>query len=340
MNDAIYFDARLVNVRAHGSAHIPVLDVQVEVKAQSWGGGESVRVQYEKGDDVQLTPFLVDPYLTWNPDPNGAGESWSQFVARGFPKSTRVNPLSVDGEPAAQYELLFPIAPATLSQMEETRADKPRFGVVLRFSGIVQRKVPSATAPPIPEPFQITVPVWRADARGQPPEIERSKWVDEILPGLGAGAWIVYEIPTVAFEGSAQVDEYLRNAVTQFNHHEWKLCVAACRDVVEALEPELAAEVNTAFGGRGGSAPRKTRALMEGYANLIEAIQTFQASSKSFLAAGAHPERPEQLIERPDAEFALWIALAMRRYVGMRLKSNRPPAFVPPGGRETGETAG
>jgi hypothetical protein len=276
MLDSIYFEAKLIDVRAHGSDHVPVLAARVELKAQSWGGGESVRMQFEKGDDVQLTPFLVDPYLTWNPDPDGAGESWPQFVARGFPKSTRVNPLRVDAEPPAQYELLFPIAPATLSQMEETRADKPRIGIVLRLSGVVIRKFAGAGGGSTgPEPFQITVPVWRSDARGQPPEIERSKWVDEILPGLGVGSWVVYEIPTVAFEGAAQVDEYVRNAVTQFNHHEWKLCVAACRDVVEALEPEVTAQVNTAFGGRGGSAPKKSRALMDGYANLLEAMQSF-----------------------------------------------------------------
>lgn len=329
MSDQIWFEARAVNVRAYNSTHVPMLDVLVEIEAHSWGGGESVRTVYEKGDEVALTPLFIDAFLGWNPAPDAAGENWPQYVARGFARSTRTNPLRVDAEPPTQIELMFPIPLATLSQMEETREEKPRIGVWVRLAGVVQRKPAGQSSAHPVEPFQITIPIWRSDARGQPLEIERSKWVDEVLPGLGVGSWTVFEIPTAAFDGSAQVDEYVRNAVTQFHHHEWKLCVAACRDVVEALEPELRAQVNTAFGGRGGSASKKARALSVSYADLMEAMQTFQAASKSLLAAGAHPERPDQLIERPDAEFALWIAIALRRYVGMRLRGSAEVAPAP-----------
>ena len=141
---------------------------------------------------------------------------------------------------------------------------------------------------------------------------------------------MLYEVPVENFDGAAQVDVYLQNAVKQFLAGEYKLSVAASRDVVETLERELGANANPAFGDRFGSADRKVKKLAEAFGELTQAMLAYQGAVKSLLAAGSHPERPDELVERPDAEMALWVALTLRRYVGMRLRTTRPPTAERP----------
>lgn len=331
MTSGFYFDARVLDVGAARASHIPTLSIKISLKAGTGGSGEHIEASFGDGD-VWVVPAQIQAFLFWNPA-DRTDSNWRNLVAMGFPQSMSSSTINMGKGEGACYDLLFPLSPGILSQMEESRpADKARYGITLRITGtIVDRtKSQSVTIPVVTLFAADQIWVYKQDWNDTILEIERSKWVDEVLPGLGVGSWMVYEVPMENFEGVAQVDAYLDNAWRQFVSHEWKLSMAACRDVVESLERELGATANSAYRDRYGNAEKKMRSLVQRYQELIGSMLEFQSSVKSLLAAGAHPERPEELVERPDAELALMIALALRRYVGMRLWGAGPPGFSPP----------
>lgn len=333
MHDGFYFDARLVEVDGVSTSHAPILSVSIHLKAGTGGSGERVNIRFsDTPHRVEMSH--IDAYLFWNPQDRRPA-NWGDFVASGFPKSMRLSTLTLNQSNEVSLDLLFPLSPSLLSQMEETRpADKARYGVMLRITGILNES-PAEVLPagqfPKAYPFAAEgIIVWRIGSTDPMLEIERSKWTDTILPNLGVGRWMIYEVPVESFEGVTQADDYLNNALRQYSAHEWKLCMAACRDVVESLQRGLESTTNSAFGDRFASAPEKMRRFAEKYDHLVASALDFEAATKSLLAAGSHPERPEELVQRPDAELALWVALSLRRYVGMRLRETRPPGFDPP----------
>ena len=326
MTEGFYFDARLIDVSAKQSSFAPMLSLSIDLKVSCGGSGERVDVTIpDSAIDVQVFPLSIQAHLFWDPVAQNPTD-WSKHIAVGFPASMRTSTLHLEHGTPSSYQFLFPLSPTLLSQLEEGRSSGGNisYAVSLRINGEV-------ILPNTREPFIADrVVVLRSGVQQGVHEIERSKWIDALLPEMGLGKWIVYEVPVENFDGVAQVDTYLQNAYKQYLAHEWKLCMAASRDVVESLERELSAVANPAYRDRFGSADKKMRLLVDSYGDLVEAMQSFQSASMSLLAAGAHPERPDELVERSDAELALWIALSLRRYVGLRLRTTRPPGFNPP----------
>lgn len=322
-----YFEARLRQFDAIPDSFAPVLQVGISLKTSTGGFSESTDVGHDGPSQVRVEPLSIEATLSCPPTREGNVPAPSAIVAYGRPRSMRASTLQLDGGWSADYDLLFPLSPSVLSMVEEVRAGgNPEFGVTLRIAGLFRHSFSTGTPGAVPflVPFVVDdVRVVPHDSTASRLEIEKSRWIERILPGLGVGKWMLYEIPVEYFEGSAQVDTYLNNAVRQFVAGEWKLAMAAARDVVESLERELSAEANPAFGDRYGSPGKKTREVAESYRDLVEAMLAYQAALKSLLAAGSHPERPEELVERPEAEMAVWTALALRRYVGMRLRQSR-----------------
>jgi len=328
MGDMLFLRAQFVDITAKRGETTPMLRVEIDLSAGSGGSGtdavENLSVPVAKGDLVRIQGIQGFMFITSEMDP-----PWATLVATGFVENTRIGDLTVDATSPIRYALLFPLTPTLVYEIEGHRGGgNPQLAFAIRLDGEYQQKIQLSAQ----VPFNVWLPfvanrivVYSSKGRGLPPEIPESKWVNEILPALGAGEWLLYEIPLENFEGSALADEYLRNAWNQFRTGDWKLCVAACRDVVESLKPELVAATNPVFSDTRATAPTKMRNLTGAFGDLIEALSEYQRSVQSLLAAGAHPEKPDQVIDRADAELALHLALSLRQYIGLRLKATKTP---------------
>jgi hypothetical protein len=329
LHSECYFHIKLKNFETRDTGILPIFTVAVSVSVSTSGGGSGVRITSRDAKRVYFDLLHVEAALRWVSDPRKPASAMP-LIASGRARSFRTTTLELDVNYSAGFELDFQIPPTVLSTIEEARAGgDPAFSVEVRFSGLARYEFETPTPGGIPflGPFVTEdLPVVTHDTGSHILEIEKSKWVEKLLPGLGFGGWMIYEVPVENFDGSAQADVYLQNAIRQFLAGEYKLSVAASRDVVETLERELGANANPAFGDRFGSAEKKLRKVTDSFAELVQAILSYESAIKSLLAAGAHPERPDEHVERPDAELALWVALSLRRYVGMRLRTSRPPA--------------
>jgi hypothetical protein len=325
-----FFHLELKTFDTGNSGFAPILSAVVQVKVSTSGGGTSTEVGRTDAKSVRFVVLHAEAWLRWASEPHRTIANMP-LVAKGYARSLRTSHLMLNADYAVEFEFEFPLQPTVLEELEEARAgNEPTFGIQVRFGGIASYEFEAANSPPGGVPYLLPfstedLEVVSHDERSSVLSIERSKWVEKLLPGLGFGNWMIYEVPVENFESSAQVDVYLRNAVKQFLSGEYKLSIAASRDVVETLERELGGNANSAFGDRFGSADKKIRKVTDAFGDLAQAMLAYQAAVKSLLAAGAHPERPEELVERPDAEMALSVALALRRYVGMRLRTTRPP---------------
>ena len=324
-----FFHVKLRNFEPRDGGLIPVLTANVSAQVNGSGGGSGeVRIVNTEANRVIFEILQVESALAWVSDPT-ASAGLLPSLAIGRLRTFRISTLELNANYWVDMELDFPVPPILLSEIEALRTGAdPRFAIEVRFAGLARYEfaAPTAGASPFLSPFVADdIKVVTHDTRSQILEIEKGRWIERILPGLGFGRWMIYEVPVENFEGAAQVDVYLNNAIKQFLAGEYKLSIAASRDVVETLERELGANANPAFGDRFGSADKKFRKVTDAFAELTQSMLAYQSAAKSLLAAGAHPERPDELVERPDAEMALWVALSLRRYVGMRLRSTRPP---------------
>jgi hypothetical protein len=325
-----FFHLELKSFDTGNSGFMPVLSAVVQVKVSTSGGGSNTQIERTDAKSVQFVVLQADAWLRW-----AANSHWTlgkmPLLAKGYARTLRTSNLMLNADYPVEFEFEFPLQPTVLEELEDARAgNEPVFGIQVRFGGIARYEFEGGNYPPEKLPYIVPfstedLEVVSHDDRLHALTVERSKWVEKLLPGLGFGNWMIYEVPVENFESSAQVDVYLRNAVKQFLSGEYKLSIAASRDVVETLERELGGNANSAFGDRFGSADKKIRKVTDAFGDLAQAMLAYQAAVKSLLAAGAHPERPEELVERPDAEMALSVALALRRYVGMRLRTTRPP---------------
>lgn len=324
-----FFHVELKNFEPRAGGLIPILAANVSVQVSASGGGSGeIRIVNTTAKTVVFDILQVESALEWVSDPR---VSVGQLppLAIGRLRTFQVSALELNANYWVDLELDFPVPPILLSTLEELRSGAdPRFMIEIRFAGLARYEfeTPAPGVGPFLSPFVVgDLPVVAHDTGSPILEIEKGRWIERVLPGLGFGRWMLYEVPLENFEGVAQVDVYLSNAMKQFLAGEYKLSIAASRDVVETLERELGANANPAFGDRFGSADKKFRKVTDSFTELTQSMLAYQSATKSLLAAGAHPERPDELIERPDAEMALWVALSLRRYVGMRLRSTRPP---------------
>jgi hypothetical protein len=323
-----FFHVRLKNFDTRNTGLTPVLSASVSVSVSTGGASSGVLIPNGDAKRVCFEILGIASTLRWVSDSRKL-PSAMPLVATGGARTLKATTLVLDATYSADFEIDFQLPPTILSVLEEFRAGgDPAFAIEMRLSGLARLEFepPLAAGVPFLSPFVAEdVFVVRHDTGSYVLEIEKSKWIEKLLPGLGFGRWMVYEVPVENFDGSAQADVYLQNAVRQFLAGEYKLSVAASRDVVETLERELGANANPAFGDHFGSGEKKLRKVTDSFAELVQAMLNYEAALKSLLAAGAHPERPDEHVERPDAELALWVALSLRRYVGMRLRTTRPP---------------
>jgi hypothetical protein len=250
-----FFHLRLKSFQARGAGLIPVLTAVIEVNASSSGGSESVQIVNRGAKTVFFNLLHLDSTLYWaSAESRGKIPSALPFLAVGRARSLRMPTLELDARYSVELELDFPLSPSVLSEIEELRAGgEPSFVVLVRLSGLARYEIPPETAPPGNTPYLIPfvaedLQVTHHETRSHFLAVEKSRWIEKILPDLGFGRWMIYEVPIENFDGAAQVDVYLENAVRQFLAGEYKLSVAASRDVVETLERELVPRPPTVCG--------------------------------------------------------------------------------------------
>lgn len=233
------------------------------------------------------------------------------FLAEGFPYAWSSGDLHFEGYPTA-FALLFPLRSDQIARIEDLRG-----GGKIKLHAFISVTAVSK----LPLEF---IPIPQMEIRSvnqQIIEVEKSKWVEEILPGLGWGTWKVFEIPFSDAKGNmAEIDELLNDAQKQFGLGNWADCLTASRKAVEGLQPYAKEFVNQVHSDdRGGTATEKMHELEKEFQNLATSMLNFQASVRKMLAAGAHKPPQGSSVERADAELGLMIVVALRRYVGLRM---------------------
>ena len=337
----LYLRAEFRGVSAVAMAVAPALEVELAFLCSRTGSGQSFTLPDEV-DGFYLSQVVGTLFRLEKEGPGNL----EGFVGFGqlSPASYLTEPVREGGRPV-ECALWVPLSPSTISRLEGMRdGRKPRFSLELRVAGYYEQAVSTYNPPKVeaedrghPVPMEalakyvrnekVAVP-FRIDrlfpqtSRGetQTIEVEKSKWVEEILPALGFGAWKVYELPVSEEAALGKVDEYVDQAARHFNAGDWKDSMGRSRDAVQALEPYLKKHANEAYSDRKGDADAKVAALVASFSGLASSMLDFQAKLFSLLSAGSHPLPPGTTVERPDAEFGLSVAMACRRYVGARMR--------------------
>ncbi len=238
-----------------------------------------------------------------------------RFLVEGAPIYWNPIFLSLEGS-STRIALVFPIRNEQLIHVEDMRkGGKVRMKATLRILG--------ATDNP---PGMIAVPEMEIrQGSSQFIEVEKSKWVEDVLPRMGWGSWRLIEIPFSATQDElGKIDDLLGEAHKQYGMGNWADCLTVCRKAVEELQPHVKEFVNPAHSDdRGGPAPKKIEELGEEFKNLSTSMLEFQAGVRKMLAAGAHKLPLGTTLERADAEFGILLTIALRRYVGLRMQKEK-----------------
>ena len=339
---SLILHAEFKAARAMPKAIVPTFEVEVEFALLHAGAGQSFLLP----DNAYATVIhQVAAYLHWSTE---GDMDWTRgFLAVGTfaPAMMPVN-LREPDMPSAVTTLAFPLTTSAVARIENLRAGrKAKFRVHMRLAGYSTGIVDVMAPPEGPEgpvtkaaltkamrkeslvmPFYIDRLYATVGPQGiSDLEVQKSQWVEEILPGLGFGAWKVYEIPASDIPALEKVDDYVENAAKHFNAGDWKDSMARSRDAVQALEPYLRKYANEAYSDKKGSADEKTAALVASFSGLASSMLDFQSKVFSVLSAGSHPLPAGTTVERPDAEFGLTVAMACRRYVGQRMREGPFP---------------
>lgn len=163
-----------------------------------------------------------------------------------------------------------------------------------------------------------------SDSRGQTQEIviPKSRWVEDVLPGLGWSASKIVEIPLLGLGTELrEADELLGDAENRFYLGDWAGSLTATRRTVEALEPIIKENMNPAHTWKETSAADKASDLVDRHIAWAKATLEYQSAVRAILHAGAHKPIPGATLERADAELGLMLALGLRRYVGLRMSA-------------------
>jgi len=341
----LYLRAEFKEARAREDAVVPTLEVDIALYASGTASGQSFTVPEE------VTGFNVDHIVgSLFLRQEGNSDMIAGFLGFGHPSPTSYVQVVREGSVPAEQTLWFPLSPSTVSRIENLRRGaKARFHLELKVSGSYWQLIRTFNPPkreevdrghPLPvedlEKYagssDIAVPfhvdrLIPATARGQNQaiEIDKSKWVEEILPGIGFGAWKIYELPVSEEAILGKANEYVDQAARHLNAGDWKDSMSRSRDAVQALEPFLKKYANNAYSDKGhGTAEEKMAKLVASFSGLASSMLDFQSKVFGLLSAGSHPLPPGTTIERPDAEFGLTVAMACLRYVGARMRE--PPS--------------
>jgi len=238
------------------------------------------------------------------------------FLCEGISSSWNHGALLLEGS-SSSAALLFPLRPEQIARLEDLRmGGKMKLRTTVRVLGVTDQP---------PQVIQIPELEVRQGSQ-QFIEIEKSKWVEEILPRMGWGSWKTFEIPLLeTSDGLGKIDDLLNEAQKQYGMGNWADCLTACRKAVEELQPYAKEFVNPAHSDeKGGPAPQKIEELGEEFKDLGRSMLEFQSKVRKMLAAGAHKLPPGTTLERADAEFGLLLVVALRRYVGLRMSNAKP----------------
>ena len=164
-----------------------------------------------------------------------------------------------------------------------------------------------------------------SDSRGSMTQqqfvVPKSRWIEDILPGLGWGVSRIVEIPMLRTGVKMQeADDLLEESERKFSLGDWAGSLTAARKTVEALEPVVKESINAAHTWKDRTAADKAADLVAKHKSWAEATMQYQGAVRSILNAGAHKPVPGATLERADAELGLMLALGLRRYVGLRVK--------------------
>lgn len=337
----LYLRAEFKEARARENAVVPTLEVDILLYASGTASGQSFTVS----EDVM--GFNVDRIVgSLFLRQEGNSDMTAGFLGFGHPSPHSYMQVVREGSGPAEHTLWFPLSPSTISRIENLRRGaKARLHLELKVSGSYQRTIRTFNPPeagaedrghPVPvenlqkyvEPAEIAVPFhidrlipFTARGQTQAIEIDKSKWVEEILPALGFGAWKIYELPISDDPTLGKVNEYVDQAAKHLNAGDWKDSMSRSRDAIQALEPFLKKYANEAYSDRKhGTAEEKMTELVVSFMGLTSAMFDFQSKLFGILSAGSHPLPPGTTIERPDAEFGLTVAMACLRYVGTRMR--------------------
>ncbi len=164
--------------------------------------------------------------------------------------------------------------------------------------------------------------VSRGQTTQQQVVVPKSRWVEDILPELGWGVSRIVEIPLPRTGVKMQeADGLLEESERKFTLGDWAGSLTAARKTVETLEPVVKESLNAAHTWKDRTAADKAADLVEKHKAWAEATMQYQGAVRSILNAGAHRPLPGATLDRADAELGLMLALGLRRYVGLRMKS-------------------
>lgn len=337
MATSYYVRAELDGIDALSEAVGPTLRVNVRVALSHSGSGISVSVP-DTATSIRI--LSLDAQMFWYTPAEG-GSHQSLFLASGVPYPWYQLP-TVSAAGDASVTLLFPLHSELVGRIEEIRhGDKARFQVVLRISGTFSTSVNTLRPPrkgssgavswtgleelgmPIEQHQAVLleeIPV-RQGTR-QHIEVEKSRWAEEILPGLGWGMWRTVEIPLAALQSDlGKVDDWLHEAEKQLHLADWPASLTASRRAVEAMKPYFEKYINPVHTQqRGPAAAMKATDLTDAIEAWAKSAMGVSEAARKLLHAGAHDVPSGATLERADAELGLMFAVALRRYVGLRMR--------------------
>ena len=278
------FDLSLAKTGSSGGANVSVLDTATRLDIL----------------DARVHLYVISP------------QGQHLFLCEGAPQDWYPIVFHIEGA-SQRITVFFQLRPDQISLLED-----------LRKGGKLQLRASLRILAATDEPTTMVVPPAIEIRKGSSQfiEVEKSKWVDDILPRLGWGSWRTIEIPFSADQaGLTKIDEILVEAQKQYGLGNWADCLTAFRRAVEELRPYAKDFVNLAHTDeKGGTAPEKIEELTQEFENLSKSMIEFQAGVRKMLAAGAHKLPPGAALERADAELGLLLAIALRRYVGLRMQ--------------------
>lgn len=311
-------------------AALPTLSVRVNFTLRSGPANNIPTINIETDLEKTISIEIHDVRAELSYATNGSPQN-PLPLGLGFPLVESWTNASLENE--GMVDLLFPLTTPVVKLVESLRAGKrPSFRVTVKPSGRIRYNRTTNPGPPgsrpkveqIAEPFLGQgVPVWRRDAQSIVLDVPRDQWADEVLPILGLGRWQIYELPAAESKPLSEVDSHIEAATRHFDRGEWRSCVASARDAIQHSESHLSAAAGKRFsitesGGVVTDAGPKVEEIVKKYGELVTAMLAFQGKIFGLLSAGDHPQPPGVVLERPDAEFALSLALDCRRYVGAR----------------------
>ena len=336
----VYIRAGFKDLRVVTKSLVPALELEVEITMSKSTPGEMLQIP-EGAQSICIAS--IQGYLFWH---GPAHADWtSGFIAIGLPATTWYSQVLREDSSTQDCTLVFPLSDTIISKVEGLRSGKDAtMKASVRVGGYSTMLLKQFNPPDIKggEPVTqtifsqsaerdfVNVPfhlnrIMLADRYGtaQIIVVAKSKWAEDILPGLGWGISKIVELPLAGVGDSLKdTDKLLDDAERKFYDGDWPGSMTASRRAVETLQPIMKAHINPAHTDKdqGKSAEAKADDLAETFEALAGAMLGYQGAVRRMLAAGAHRPVPGATLERPDAELGLLLALGLRRYVGVRLQ--------------------